>query len=249
MSDAFDQMLADAQHSDSIYRANYGDSIYLKSGEIAATWMARMNDVVDLPESYQFATRMDVKVIQQDDEQDMILYLGDGIFGIESAEGDDKHFILMDAERDAVVLYMEDKNGKCSAQAIPNTFSTVAAIASSQSAEEDASDFSIYKSGKSKKVAGYNCQEYLAADSEYNYEFYMSNEVNVDWRKSFFGVIEKFGNYKTYEDISRLDGMVLESHTYSKKDKKDKTSWITQRIDKTDLKIINGDCEFGALYK
>ncbi len=246
MSDAFDKMLRDAWEADSSrYADREGDSG--NYAEWAATWMQRMNEAVDLPPSFSFDMRADVIIEDGKEKNLVILYLSatEPIFAMEQMEKKEKRIFLIDGEKDVVVLYMEDSKGNKTAQAIPNMISTAASIGRQQAESND--DFHFEKMNKTKKIAGYNSEGYRAWDEEYESEFYLTTELDIDWRDSFGGMVEKFSGSGSFSDQPMMNGFLMESHTIPKKKPKDKTSWLTQKVDKDTFTIQNADYTFGNM--
>lgn len=247
MSDAFDKMLRDAWEADSSrYADREGDSG--NYAEWAATWMQRMNEAVDLPPSFSFDFRADVIIEDGKEKNPVTLFLSttEPIFAMEQIEKKEKRIFLIDGEKDVVVLYMEDAKGNKTAQAIPNMISAVASasVGGSQASDDD---WHFEKMNKSKKIAGYNSEGYRAWDEEYESEFYMTTELEIDWRDSFGGMVEKFAGSGGFSDQPMMSGFLMESHTMSKKKPKDKTSWLTQKIEKDAFTIQNADYTFGNM--
>ncbi len=246
MSDAFDKMLRDAWEADSSsYADREGDSG--NYAEWAATWMQRMNEAVDLPPSFSFDMRADVIIEDGKEKNQVILYLSatEPIFAMEQMEKKEKRIFLIDGEKDVVVLYMEDSKGNKTAQAIPNMISTVASIGRQQAESND--DFHFEKMNKTKKIAGYNSEGYRAWDEEYESEFYLTTELDIDWRDAFGGMVEKFSGSGSFSDQPMMNGFLMESHTIPKKKPKDKTSWLTQKVDNDTFTIQNADYTFGNM--
>ena len=250
MSDAFDKMIYDAAKQDSAYQANYGDSVAIKYGQLADNWMARMNEAVDLPDSYSFNRSLLIETTSGKDVNEMTMYLSteSPLLGIEQQEGSELRLIVIDTEKDVTVLYMTDKKGKKTAQAIPNMMGFAGALASSYQADTiDQMDYSIEATGKTKKVAGYTCDEYLGESEDYESTIYITEGLDVDWKEVFGGMIERFAG-STYDNKAmQMNGFMLESHSQHKKKKKDTSSWITKEVKKEGPTIINADYEFGGM--
>jgi hypothetical protein len=248
MSDAFDKMLLDASKQDSTYQADYSDSVAIKYGQLAGDWMARMNEAADVPESYSFDHKVYVVVTSDGDPQSSVLYLNsDGaVFAMEQLEKGEKRICLIDGAKDVVILYMEDSKGKKTAQAIPNMLGIGAAIVNS-SADTLMSDWSFKATGKTKKVAGYDSKEYESTDGEYESTFYITDQLDVSWKSSFSGLVDRFAGtqYGNFDDFP--NGFMLESHTKKVGKSKEESSWITEKVDKVSFDIVNADYEFGAI--
>ncbi len=251
MSDAFDQMLLDAMKEDSLYRANYGDSVHIKYGQLSKDWMERLNQAAEVPEAYSFDRKIHVETTDGKEKDEMIMYLSDAqaVFAIEQTERDEKRTILIDGEKDVTVMYSEDKKGKKTAQAIPNLLGMGASIASSVPVSDTIETWNFEKTGKSKKIAGYKGEEYKGSNDEYETLFYITTELGMDWRKSFATLVGKFTtvDYEQHEDL--MSGFMLESHTVNLKKPKDKSSWVTKKIEDKPFEIVNADYEFGGIQQ
>lgn len=248
MSDAFDKMLEDAYKQDSAYQANYGDSLAIKYGKVAGSWLDRMNDAADLPDSYTFDKTFYIEVIDKKETNEMKMHFSKSspILGIEQTEGKEQRFIVIDTEKDVTVMYME-KNGKKTAQAIPNLLGMASTIHANNTNAESEDRWTFKATGKTKVVAEkYTCQEYTGGNSEYSSTFYVSEDLDVNWQSAFENMTKKFAAL-TYEEKPIWQGVMLESHTHPKKKKKDITSWITKKIADEKKEITNADYEFGSL--
>ncbi len=250
MSDAFDKMIYDAAKQDSAYQANYGDSVAIKYGQLADNWMARMNEAVDLPESYAFDRTLLIETTSGNDVNEMTMYLSteSPLLAIEQEEGSEMRLIVIDTEKDVTVLYMTDKKGKKTAQAIPNMMRFAGAMAASYESDSvDQMDYSFEATGKTRNVAGYTCQEYKGESEDYESTFYITGELDVDWKEVFGGMIERFAGTSYDDKALKMNGFMLESHSQHKKKKKDTSSWITKEVKKDGPTIINADYEFGGM--
>lgn len=248
MSDAFDQLLIDASKQDSAYQANYSDSVALKYGELAGTWMARMNETADLPDKYSFDHKVFVEITSNGDLQNSVLYLSvDGsVFGMEQYEKKDKRIYLIDNENDIVVLYMEDVNGKKTAQAIPNMMGL--GVAMMQSMPDSTTQNWTFKStGKTKTVAGYPSKEFESTDGEYESTFYVSDALDISWQSTFSGFSDRFAGTKYGHLKDFPKGFMLESHTREVGRDKEISTWVTQKVEKVTFHLTNADYEFGGL--
>ncbi|MDH3652603.1 MAG: hypothetical protein OEQ53_23125 [Saprospiraceae bacterium] len=247
MSDAFDQMLRDAWRQDSIEYASRGDTLGRNYNDWAATWMQRMNEAVDLPPSFDFDMRVDA-LIENDKESNMVrMYLSksQSIFAMEQDEKKEKRIFLIDAEKDVVILYMEDKKGNKTAQAIPNMMGAAVGLASQQN--YDTGEWQFEKMNKSKTIAGYKGEGYRTWDDSYESEVYITRDLDIDWRSAFGGMVEKFAASNSISKAHEMQGFMLEAHTISKDKPKDSTSWITQEISNQPFKIQNSDYTFGNM--
>ncbi|MCB0689510.1 MAG: hypothetical protein KDC53_23385 [Saprospiraceae bacterium] len=248
MSDAFDEMLIDAAKQDSTYQADYGDSVAIKYGQLANDWMSRMNEAADVPENYSFDHKVSVEITNDGDVQNSIMYFTtDGsLFAMEQEEKKDKRICLIDGAKDVIVLYLEDEKGKKTAQAIPHMMGMGAMLVQNQM-DSTSTKWTFKATGNTKMVAGYSCDEYLSTDGEYENQFYMTEDLEISWQKSFSGFIDRFAG-TTYENLKDFpQGFMMESHTTKEGKGKETSSWLTKKVEKEDFKIVNADYEFGSI--
>jgi len=250
MSDAFDRMLADAAIQDSSYQANYSDSVALKYGNLADSWMARMNEAADIPPSYHLDHKLFVTMTSGKDIQESIMYFSSdqSIFAMEQDEDGETRLVLIDLDNDVTVLYMEE-DGKKSAQAIPNMMGIGLAMAVA-SQDTVHSSWTIKPTGKSKQVAGYTTKEYLATDGTQETYTYVTDELDISWKNAFGGILSKFSGSQYGDSLEKHpDGFMLESRSTEIKKGKSKESytWVTDKVVIEPFEINNSEYEFGRL--
>jgi hypothetical protein len=248
MSDAFDKMLVDAVKQDSAYQANYSDSVAIKYGQLAGTWMDRMNEAADVPPSYSFTHKLFVEITSGKDVSNSVLYLSpNGQFAMEQMEKGAKRIFLIDGTKDVTILYLEDEKGRKTAQAIPNMLGLGMAIVNNSMKDSLNNEWTIEATGLTKSVAGYSCAEYKSSDGEYENVFYMTDELDASWKQSFSSFIDKFAGTKYSEFEKYPDGFLLESHSQRLDKPKDQSHWVTEKVQVENFDIINADYEFGGI--
>ncbi|NND34620.1 MAG: hypothetical protein HKN76_18685 [Saprospiraceae bacterium] len=248
MSDAFDKAIEDAASQDSVYQANYSDSVAIKYGQLAGSWMDRMNEAAEVPPSYAFDHKVYVEITSGKDVNNSILYLSNtgGQFAMEQLENGEKRIFLIDSDKDVTVLYLEDKKGKKSAQAIPNMMGLGVAMAKTSISEDSLKRWTFKATGKTKEIAGFLGKGYESSDGEYENTFYMTDELGASWRRSFSGMIDRFAG-TTYGDVDEFpEGFLLESHTERIGKPKDSSTWITRKVESSAFEIDNSNYEFGG---
>lgn len=250
LSDGFDKMMADAYKQDSSYRANYGDSLAIKYGQVAGSWMARMNEAADIPESYEFDVTVNARSTFRKEVDEMTLFFSksSGRFAFEQIEKNEKRLFVMDAENDVTILYLDDGKRK-TAQAIPNMMALTGAMINVHTQEQIEQEFS-FKEVKGKKIIGYNTQGYQAENEENITTMYVTDELDVSWSKAFLNTMKKFVVALHMEggtDHPMHNGMVLASTYVDKKKPKDSHEWEVTSYEEKTMTIVNADYEFGSL--
>lgn len=250
MSDGFDKMLADAYKEDSTYQANYSDSVAIKYGAVAGTWMARMNEAADVPESYGFHYKMTAVSTHGREADEMVMYFSKdaGVFAMEQYEQKEKRLIVIDADRDVTVMYFDDGKKK-TAQAIPNMMSLAGAMVNTHMADEAEQEIT-FEEIDGKKLIGYECRGFKMMTDDGVTTTYVTEELDVSWSKAFLESMGKFVvalNTDRYQDYPIKDGMPLATEYVAKGKKNDSYKWEVTSYEKEALTITNAEYEFGSL--
>lgn len=221
-----------------------------KMGEAYGEFLAGLNQSVELPEKYSFDVIHEVETKDYNKKKNVIkLYYtekGDYL-GMENLDDDkNRQFVVMDVQRDAMILYTTDKNGKKTGQAIPNVMKFTSALVNSQNLEPEEENIiqSLAKTGKSKKIAGYSAEEMKGESKDELITLYTSKDVPVSWNKSFSGYIAKFAPTAYLENNSSLQDEFLLEYENKRKYEKNSTSWVTKKISVQSYEILNLDYEF-----
>lgn len=243
MEREFDEWLEEAAKRDTSSHYQEGDSSNYRSSQNYQDFLASMNREVDVPESYSFDIALHVEIEEKgEDPQQMLLYLSrdEPIFGMQTAaEKGETQIFVMDSERDAIIMYKEDKKGK-TAQAIPSFNGLI-----SSQVEEQLGEYHIEKTGKKETVAGYNCIGYKGSSEDYNFEFYTTDALGITWDKGFGPLMQKFGGEAYVSEFNKVEGMSLKSFSWEKSNDKKVTRWETLEVDKGGKEILNADYDFG----
>ena len=248
LESAFDKMIRDAMESDSTYRndGSVPDSAYYSAGQKYAEFLRGMNDQADLPDQYAFDVTLVVESSYTDKEpQEMRVYYANdnAVMCVEQMEGKDKTYMVMDLEKDVVAMYRIDKKGKKTVQALPNMFKMAGSFASSNGEEQV---ISFKATGKTKKIAGYTCEEYEGKGDEEMITAYFSEDVPVDWNKTFGAMMKRIAPTTYHSGIEDIRGMVLESYTVLKKKPKTEYFYTTKEVIDSPFVIDNAEYEMAS---
>ncbi|GGF37694.1 DUF4412 domain-containing protein [Echinicola rosea] len=155
---------------------------------------------------------------------------GDSDFwGIEMENQDkkaEKTVMIFDHKNNASVLLMENEKGEKNYMAYGMDWTKMMEDAADKEMEEtdaDATAFDIVKTGNSKNILGYSCDEYRTDNDEYTAHYWVSTQAIEGyasyWSKNNFLFSKKVKQkYQGYYD-QLPDGDVLEIHYESKEDK------------------------------
>ncbi len=245
------------QAMDSLMRQKYQDSVgkgqkvdWDKMGDAYAAFLADMNKTIELPEKYSFDITQEVEVIDYSKKRNYIrLHYSkkDAIIGMESLdEKQTKQLVVIDLQKDAMILYTTEKNGDKTGQVIPSVMKLGAAASSSVKAEKS-DKWKIRKTGKSKKVAGYNSQEYSGETSDEKILMYVSENFPINIQKNFQPYMSKFAPSSYTENMAGTEqGIMLEYENIRKDEKGEKTTWVTKKISEKPFDLVNADFKFAS---
>lgn len=194
---------------------------------------------VDLPESYTFDMVLHADTKDYDGEKNKIEFMvtKDGsLLGIKSYQEGEDATILFDMKNDIMVTY-KIENGEKQVIAMPNMLSIGGAFVKTNIDEEDM-ESTIEKTGKTKKIAGYKCNEWKVTDKETITKAYIAEEFPISWKDSHSQFLSHIMPTTKREDIP--EGMALKSETKTRKKGK-KSSFVVTKVDESPFTINNGD--------
>lgn len=236
---------------DSLLRREYEESGSRSSGVNYADFIESLNKEVDLPEKYTFNLIQDVEITDYDGKKNFIkLYYSksESILGFENV--DDKHqtqTVVMDIERDAMVMFTVDKKGKKSGQVVPNVLKLSQSLVnnSANKAETDeGSNIKIKKTGKTKKIAGYKTDQYMGESEDEKLTFYLANNFPVypeATMQAFIGNLAPAAYKENSNRLKNINLIMLEYVNERKKDNGETTSWITKKVSEKKIDFVNKD--------
>lgn len=206
--------------------------------------MLALDKSADLPESYTYDIALEIESKDfSGDKSTSIMYLSKAgnSMAIKQLESDKKavnQLVVIDYENDIIAMYdTEEKTG----QAIGNMLGMAATIAI-----DTENEMIIEKTGKSKSLLDYKCQEYKSESEKEKMKFYMAEDFPIDWKESYNGFMEKFAPNLYRDNLSKIEGMILKSET-ELKSKKKKSSWKVKEIDEQGMTIQNSNYTFEPL--
>lgn len=254
IEESFDKILEEAFKEDSTKRADnpgYRDTSTFDYSTFSE-YLSSLNNVAELPDSYSFNLSMDIEVDDGDDKNVYTWHFSEGgeHFALEQLNNKDgKIIVLMDFNREVNVLYTEEKNGEKTAQAIPSMMKLAAAFAKQSDESDKNQELKVKKTGKTKRIVGYSCDEYKAENEENAFTFYAARKFPVTWDQAYGSVIQQFAPQNAREEYNKIDGMVLESITKTKEKDEVITTMTTKRVDQSKWTIQNSDYTFTGAEK
>lgn len=243
----WEELTREAVLQDSIDRAQKGDTAYVDASEAVSRYLSNMNRAADVPEEYVFNWKFDCVMGTGKEEDESVFYYSEGspVFAIEQEENGGTNLIVIDLDKDLMVMFQTSKKGEKTAQALPNMMN-FAGRAAAQSMDSVMANYHIRKGNKQKTVAGYSCQQYLAEDDDHTYEIYVAPELKNIWKDTYGSFMQRFTSLEYQDEFKKVEGMAMESTSTSKKNKKDVNTFEVTKVDHNDVKIQKADYQFST---
>lgn len=175
---------------------------------------------VNLPDSYTFDITLECETKDYDGDKskmEMLMTKDGSAIGFVQFNDDKRTLMVFDTKNDLMAVYDEDKK---KVQGLPSMLSLAGVLAAS-SMDEDAYQMTMEKSGKTKKILGYNCDEWKIEDQETTTTAYVAEDFPISWKESFGPFLRQM--LPTTQRDQMPEGMTLISESKTKaKNKKSK---------------------------
>jgi hypothetical protein len=168
------------------------------------------------------------------DEQmlyDSYVHKEDADYAMEFSNDGSKSIIIFDTKNSAMlILSISDGEKTGFATTIdPETMAEEAEAYEQEDSEMDPDPLSYKKTGKTKNILGYSCDEYLVEDEASEVHMWVSEKLGKEMRKEWLNNKQTFG--AMFTQANALNGMVME---YDFLDKEDGNKMVMQ-VTKIDL--------------
>jgi histone H3/H4 len=221
--------------------------------QMMAAMTAALQQDVQVPESYSFALVLDV-LVQEEGEEAMPLTMMFGqdnrIFAVRTQEGKEVNTMIFDGQNNLTCILQEDKKGNKTGLAMGSMGDFLGAMPGlSEEAIEAAIEenpVSIKKTGKTKTVAGYACDEYEVQDNDQESLIYVTDQLELDYQALMQNTMGKSMPTKAFQTYSGLEGTFLEARSVQKEGGL-VTTWITQSVDTGGQTLKTTDYTFTSL--
>lgn len=241
----WEELTREAVRQDSIDRAQKGDTSYVEASEAVSRYLSGMNRTADVPDAYVFNWRFDCVMGTGKEDDESVFYYSDAqpVFAIEQEDKGDINLIVIDLDKDIMVMFKEDQKGVKTAQALPNMMHYAGRV-TAQTMDSVMNNYHIRRGNKQKTIAGYSCQQYLAEDDEHTYEIYVAPELKNVWKETYGSFMQRFTSLDYQDEFNKVEGMAMESIATSKKNKKDVNTFEVTKVGHEDIKIQKSDYQF-----
>lgn len=179
---------------------------------------------VDYESSYRFDARIEMEVSTYDtkgkleDQSKYDTYMNKGSidYGMVFGDKGERTTVIYD-DVNSVMLMLSDSDGEKTgfAMGIDKAAFSVEDGEDREEAETSIID-GLKKTGRTKTILGYSCDEYLAEGEEAETRMWVSEKLGKEVRKEMLNNQQYFGG--TFYYANRVEGMVLEYETLDKED-------------------------------
>jgi len=170
-----------------------------------------------------------------------------------------KMFSIMDNKNQAMVMIMEEQK---MAQIIPmdGAIEVVEAKMEENVAEETSEQPDIRKTGRTKRILGYSCDEYVSSSSDGEVTFWLTDEVDMISNTPFNSFGDAFGENKNdFQLPDGTHGFLMEMHFKSKSPDNPKQEEMTievteirkekKDVNMSDYQVMNVGNGFRQLFR
>jgi hypothetical protein len=137
-------------------------------------------------------------------------------YGMVSGEKGERTTVIFDSEN-SVMLMLTESDGEKSGVAMGINKAALEEK-SEEGTEETATGIpgNLKKTGKTKTILGYSCDEYMAEDEDHETRMWVSEKLGKEVRKDMLNNQQYFGG--SFQHASDIEGMVLEYETVDKEE-------------------------------
>ena len=228
IDNAIDDMLRERHQQDSINGKTDVDY-----GAFAKAFL----QPVDLPDSYTFDITLECETKDYDGDKskmEMLMTKDGSAIGFVQIEDDKRILMVFDTKNDLMAVYNEEEK---KVQGMPSMLSLAGAMASANQ-DEDAYEMTMEKTGKTKKIAGYQCDEWEIDDEETTTKAYVAEDFPISWKKSFGPYLKQM--LPTTQRDQMPEGMTMKSESKTKAKNK-KSKFEVKKVIEAPFTINNKD--------
>lgn len=150
---------------------------------------------------------------------------------------------ILDDKNQAIIVILEDQK---IAQLLPMNDIDSVEVDESGSVEDDTEFEGLKKTGNSKKILGYNCEEFVTQNDSNKYSFWITQELSLFHKNMLFNLSESLGA-NTFDHIpEEAKGFMMEM-SYENFSKKEKGFMKVLDIEKTNNSIFMKDYQLMSL--
>jgi len=190
---------------------------------------------VDYEDNYSFDAFIQMEVSEYNKNQklkDKMMYDSyinkDAVdYAMVFTDKDTKSTIIFDTKNSAMLI-LSDSDGEKTGFAMGIDPEDMAEKIEEQAEESGVDSYAPYKTGKTKTILGYSCDEYLVEDESSEVHMWVSEKLGKQVRREMFNNQQTFG--ALFYHAAYMNGMVME-YDITEKDKGERTVMVVTDLD------------------
>lgn len=137
-------------------------------------------------------------------------------------------FTVLDEKNKAMIVFMEEQ--KIAQLLSMDTLKELSEL-ENESDEIDTDYTDLKKSGRTKKILGYDCEEFIAENAENKFSMWVTQDLDLYQKNMFFSLNESLGGKKFSHIPDEAKGFMMEMH-FEDLANDEKGKMIVTKIDK-----------------
>ena len=244
--EVYGDWVREAARQDSLDRVASGDTVdWEQAGSNMMDFLNGMNKAADIREVYEFdmhmVMEMESEALEENSVSDYYFNSSAPLFMFEMEDEGSTRQIILDIEKDVTLMLTTDSKGKKVGQALPN----MSGLVSSMNRHEPEADYLTIKKGKgTKKIAGYNCERYIGENRDYELEYWVTDELPLDYMDQLKTYFASYYPDKNYKDLEEINGYPMQTIMTGKKKSKDDMTMTVKEVSKKSVSIQKADYSF-----
>lgn len=174
-----------------------------------------LSDNVPYESNYDFDAYMRIELsefnknekLKESNVYDTHLHKASADYAMIFKENDDRTTIIFDTKNSAMLI-LTDSDGEHTGMAMGIDPETMKEEVEASAEESDISTYKPYKTGKTKTILGYSCDEYLVDEETSEAHMWVSEKLGREVKREMLKNQQTFGTMFYY--AAYLDGMVME---------------------------------------
>ncbi|MFK7787121.1 MAG: DUF4412 domain-containing protein [Crocinitomicaceae bacterium] len=177
------------------------------------------------------------------------MYYGEGCYMIVFEDEKEKEAskALMDLKNNtSIVLNDQDMSGMAISMDFMTDKVNEAAGDYQDSAYVEGEDYTIQKTGRTKTIAGYTCEEYIIETDDIHMNTWYTDEIIVEMYQNLdeYPLFASMANMSTYGNQGAMQGTMMESHMVEKTGDKGTFDYLVKEVNQTPTTLNMSDYTF-----
>lgn len=221
--------------------------------------MAAGSENIPVEESYLFNTKIIYKMTVSDKNESSVvnyeMWFSDNEAYMATKVDSDKNtdsrdmpssvLSILDDKNQAMVIIMEEQK---MAQLLSMAKIKDIAVEENETGDEDTGFKAIKRTGNTKKILGYNCEEFMSENETNKFSFWVTKELDLFQKNMFFNLSKSLGG-NTFDDIPKeAQGFMMEM-SYENLSNNEKGNMVVIDIQNKDKTIRMDDYQLLSLGK